>query len=467
MNEVAPTPGFWSSLREAVMGSHQDFTVGNIDRAIVLLAVPMVLEMCMESLFGLVDVFWVARLGADAITTVGLTETSLTLVFVIAIGLSVGATALVARRTGEKDAAGAGVAAAQAILAGLVVAVLTAAAGYFLAPDILRLMGGSDTVVKIGSGYTRMILGGSATIFLLFLINAVFRGAGDAAVAMRVLWIANAVNICLNPCLIFGFGPFPRMGVTGSAVGTTIGRGIGVLIQLWILTSGRSRIKMRLSQVRFNLAVMLKLVRLSLSAMFQYFVQMAGWIALVRIIASFGSAAVAANTLALRLILFVLLPSWGMSNAAATLVGQNLGADKPERAERSVWRTGFYNMVFLGVVGVIFFVFAGPIIGVFTSDAAVRSIAVTALRVFSCGNICYAYGMVLTQAFNGAGDTITPTVLNLICFWLVWIPLAYFLAFHTGLGASGVFVAVVTGDTLLAVLAVIWFRRGRWKSTVV
>jgi len=449
------------------MGSHQDFTEGSIDRAIVLLAVPMVLEMCMESLFGLVDVFWVARLGPDAMTAVGLTETSLTLVFVIALGLSVGATALVARRTGEKDKAGAGVAAAQAILAGLFTSAAIAIAGYFLAPDILRVMGGSDNVVRIGSGYTRMILTGSATIFLLFLINAVFRGAGDAAIAMRVLWIANAVNICLNPCLIFGWGPFPEMGVTGSAVGTTIGRGIGVLIQLWVLISGRSRIQMQLSQVRLNFGVMLKLVRLSLSAMFQYFVQMAGWIALVRIMASFGSAAVAANTLALRIILFVILPSWGMANAAATLVGQNLGAGKPDRAERSVWRTGFYNMAFLGVVGIVFFVFAGPIIGTFTKDAEVRTLAVTALRIFSCGNICYAYGMVLTQAFNGAGDTFTPTVLNLICFWLVWIPLAYFLAFHTALGLTGVFVAVVAGDTLLAALAIVWFRRGLWKSTVV
>jgi putative MATE family efflux protein len=293
-------PGFWSSLREALMGSSQDFTEGSIGRAIVLLAVPMVLEMCMESLFGVVDVFWVAHLGANAITTVGLTETGLTLVYVIALGLGMGATALVARRVGEKDEAAAGVVAVQAIVAGLLIAALAAALGYSLAPNLLRVMGGSEEVVQTGVGYTRMIFGGSATIFLLFLINAVFRGAGDAATAMRALWLANIVNICLNPCLIFGIGPFPRLGVTGSAVGTTIGRGAGVLFQLWILTSGRSRLRVRPAQIRLDLAVMLRLVRLSLSAMFQYLVQMASWIGLVRIMASFGSAAVAANTLAIK-----------------------------------------------------------------------------------------------------------------------------------------------------------------------
>src|SRR5277367_6340921 len=336
------TPSIWSSLREAVMGSSQDFTEGNITRAIILLAVPMVLEMSMESLFGVVDVFWVSRLGADAVATVGLTETALTVIFVIALGLSMGATALVARRMGEKDEGAAGLVAVQAIIIGVVVSAATAIFGYFFAPNLLHIMGGSDSVVKLGSGYTRMILSGSVTIFLLFLINAVFRGAGDAAVAMRVLWIANIVNICVNPCLIFGVGPFPRMGVTGSAVGTTIGRGIGVLFQLWMLTSARGRLRVRAKQLRVDLAVMLRLVRLSLSAMFQYMVQMASWIGVVRIMASFGSASVAANTLAIRVIIFALLPSWGMSNAAATLVGQNLGAGKPKRAEQSVWLTGFY-----------------------------------------------------------------------------------------------------------------------------
>ena len=463
----ARVPGFWRSLRESVIGTSQDFTEGSIGRAIVLLAVPMVLEMCMESLFGVVDVFWVAHLGADAITTVGLTETCLTVVFVIALGLSMGATAMVARRIGEKDEAAAGVVAVQAIIVGLIVSAAVALIGYFCAPNLLRLMGGTEDVVKLGSGYTRVIFGGSATIFLLFLINAVFRGAGDAAIAMRVLWLANIVNICLNPCLIFGVGPFPRLGVTGSAVGTTIGRGIGVMFQLWILTSGRGRFAVRAAQLRLDLQVMARMIRLSSTAIFQYMVQMASWIGVVRIIASFGSAAAAANTLAIRIIIFAILPSWGMSNAAATLVGQNLGAGKPERAEQSVWRTGFYNMLFLGAVGLIFITFAERIIALFTTDPAVFPIAVSGLRLLSYGYISYAYGMVVTAAFNGAGDTFTPTILNLICFWLCQIPVAWLLAFHTSFGPRGVFIAVVISDSLLALLGVLWFRRGRWKHTVV
>jgi putative MATE family efflux protein len=461
------TPGIWSSLREAVMGSSQDFTEGSISRAIVLLAVPMVLEMCMESLFGVVDVFWVSRLGADAVATVGLTETALTLIFVIALGLSMGATALVARRMGEKDERAAGLVAVQAILIGLVVSATTAIFGYHFAPNLLHIMGGSDSVVKLGSGYTRMILSGSVTIFLLFLINAVFRGAGDAAIAMRVLWIANIVNICLNPCLIFGLGPFPRLGVTGSAVGTTIGRGIGVLLQLWVLTSGRGRLAVHASQLRADFLIIWRLIRLSLNAMFQYMVQMASWIGMVRIIASFGSDATAAYTVAFKVIIFAILPSWGMSNAAATLVGQNLGAGKPSRAESSVWRTSLYNMLFLGVIGLLFIAFAPQIIALFTSDPMVAPLAVSALRLFSCGNISYSYGMVITAAFNGAGDTATPTVLNLICFWLCQIPLAWALAFHTGLGPNGVYVAVVLSDSLLAALGILLFRRGKWKQVKV
>jgi putative MATE family efflux protein len=460
----ARTPSIWSSLREAVMGSSQDFTEGSISRAIILLAIPMVLEMSMESLFGVVDVFWVSRLGADAVATVGLTETSLVVVFVIAMGLSMGATALVARRMGEKDERAAGAVAVQAILIGLAVSATTAVLGYFFAPNLLHIMGGSASVVKLGSGYTRMIFSGSVTIFLLFLINAVFRGAGDAAIAMRVLWIANIVNICLNPCLIFGLGPFPRLGVTGSAVGTTIGRGIGVLLQLWVLTSGRGRLALHASQLRADFLLMWRLIRLSLNAMFQYMVQMASWIGMVRIIASFGSDATAAYTVAFKVIIFAILPSWGMSNAAATLVGQNLGAGKPARAESSVWRTGLYNMVFLGVVGLLFIVFAPAIIGLFTSDPAVAPLAVSALRLFSFGNISYAYGMVITAAFNGAGDTATPTSLNLVCFWLCQIPLAWALAFHAGLGPTGVYMAVVFSDSLLAALGILFFRRGKWKQ---
>lgn len=463
----APTHSIWASLREAVMGSAQDFTEGSVARAIVLLAVPMVLEMAMESLFGVVDVFWVSRLGADAVATVGLTETAFTLLFVIALGLSMGATALVSRRMGEKDEQAAGSVAVQAILIGLVVSIATAIIGYSFAPDILRVMGGSANVVRIGSNYTRVGLSGSITIFLLFLINAVFRGAGDAAIAMRVLWIANIVNICLNPCLIFGLGPFPRMGVTGSAVGTIFGRGIGVAIQLWVLTNGKGRISVHLSQLKADFAVMWRLIRLSLNAMFQYMVQMASWIGMVRIIASFGSDATAAYTVAFKVIVFAILPSWGMSNAAATLVGQNLGAGKPSRAETSVWRTGLYNMLFLGAIGLVFIVFAPQIISLFTTDPKVAPLAVNALRLFSFGNISYSYGMVITAAFNGAGDTATPTTLNLICFWLCQIPLAWALAFHAGLGPNGVYAAVVISDSLLAALGILLFRRGKWKQVTV
>jgi putative MATE family efflux protein len=301
----------------------------------------------------------------------------------------------------------------------------------------------------------------------LFLINAVFRGAGDAAIAMRVLWIANIVNICLNPCLIFGLGPFPRLGVTGSAVGTTIGRGVGVLLQLYVLTSGRGRLAVHASQWKADFLIMWRLIRLSLNAMFQYMVQMASWIGMVRIIASFGSDVTAAYTVAFKVIIFAILPSWGMSNAAATLVGQNLGAGKPSRAETSVWRTGLYNMLFLGAIGLVFIVFAPQIIAIFTTDPAVSPLAVNALRLFSYGNISYSYGMVITAAFNGAGDTATPTALNLICFWLCQIPLAWALAFHTGLGPNGVYVAVVASDSLLALLGVILFRRGKWKQVTV
>ena len=463
--KAVPTraPGFWASLRVALAGTHQDYTEGSIERAIVLLAVPMVLEMCMESLFGVVDVFWVARLGEDAITTVGLTESCLTIVFSLALGLSMGATAMVARRIGEKDQPAARIVAVQAIVIGLVVAAMTAIAGSSLAPDLLRLMGGSESVVRTGSGYTRMIFAGAGTIYLLFLINAVFRGAGDAATAMRVLWIANAVNLCLNPCLIFGLGPFPKLGVTGSAVGTTIGRGVGVLVQLWILTRGNGKIVVPLSEFRLDFGVLWRLIRLSLGGTFQYLVQTASWVALIRIISTFGSAAVAANTLAIRIIIFAILPSWGMSNAAATLVGQNLGAQRPDRAERSVWRTGLYNVLFLGSVGLLFIGFAEQIIGIFTSDPQVVPLAVACLRYLSYGYISYAYGMVVVSALNGAGDTMTPTILNFICFWICQIPLAYFLAFQTSMGVKGAFLAVVLSDSLLAVLGILWFRTGRWK----
>lgn len=461
------TPGLWASIREALSGTHRDYTEGSIGRAVVLLAIPMVLEMCMESLFGVVDIFFVAHLGANAIATVGLTEAMLTVLFAVALGLSMAVTAVVARRTGEKNEHGAAIVAVQAIGVGVAVSAAVGIIGFFFGARLLGWMGAPAAVIETGSRYTRTILSGSVTIFLLFLINAVFRGAGDAATAMRALWIANAVNIALNPCLILGLGPFPRLGVTGSAVGTTVGRGTGVLYQLFVLSTGRSRIRVRASEVRLQVPVMLNLLRLSLGGTLQFLVQMASWIGMVRIVSTFGPPAVAGYTLAIRIIVFAILPSWGLSNAAATLVGQNLGAKKPERAEKSVWITGFYNMLFLGAVGVTFVLFADSLIGLFSKDPMVRPMAVSCLRYLSYGYLFYGYGMVMTQAFNGAGDTLTPTMLNLVAFWIFQLPMAYALAYPFGLATRGVFLAILFSESLLAVLAIATFRRGRWKTQVV
>jgi putative MATE family efflux protein len=455
---------FWASLREAIFGGQRDYTEGSISRAITLLSIPMVLEMAMESLFGVVDVFFVAHLGSDALATVALSESLITPLFAIALGLSMGTTAIVARRIGEKQPEEAAVAAVQSILLGVVISAVVAVAGVVFAPTLLALMGGSESVVRTGTGYARMIFGGSATIFFLFLINAVFRGAGDASIAMRSLWLANLINILLNPCLIMGLGPFPELGVTGSAVGTTIGRGVGVIYQLWHLTKGQGRVHVHREQMRLNVEVMTRILRLSIGGTIQYFINVASWIALVRMAAMFGSAAIAGYTLAIRIIIFGILPSWGMSNAAATLVGQNLGAKKPDRAERSVWLSGFYNMCFLGGLGLVFILFARPIVNIFTTDPEVAGIAATTLRTISYGYVFYAYGMVIVQSFNGAGDTNTPTIINFCCYWLWQIPLAWWLAFHTTLGLNGIFVAIAIAESTLAIVGVLAFRRGKWKT---
>jgi putative MATE family efflux protein len=464
---AAPSGGAWAVMREAVRGSHKDYTQGPIGRAILMLSIPMVLEMIMESVFVVVDVFFVARLGADAVATVGLTESMLTLVYTMAIGLGIGATATVARRIGEKDREGASRAAAHAIMLGLALSAILGIAGVMLAPRLLGLMGASPEVIERGSGFTRVMLGGNASVVMLFLINAVFRGAGDAAIAMRVLWLANFINILLGPCLIFGLGPFPELGVTGAAVATTIGRGTGALFAFTQLLRGRRRIGLARRHFRLEPSIIARLVRLSASGAFQIFIGMASWIGLIRILSTFGSDALAGYTIGMRVIIFALLPSWGMSNAAATMVGQALGAGKPDRAERAVWLAGFYNMCFLGAVGLVFVLFAGQIIGLFTSDAAVAPYGVTCLRVIACGFLFYAYGMVITQSFNGAGDTWTPTVINLFVFWLWEIPLAYGLAIALGLGPRGVFFAIATAFSTLAIISAIIFRKGRWKAKVV
>ena len=453
----------WATVREAVRGSHQDFTEGPIGRAILLLAIPMVMEMMMESVFAIADIFWVSKLGADSVATVGITESMLALIYAVAIGVSVSATAMVARRIGEKDPEHAASAAVQAIALGVVLAIPIGITGALLAPKLLALMGGSPALVATGWRYTAIMLGGNVVILLLFLVNAIFRGAGDAAIAMRVLWFANILNIVLGPCFIFGLGPFPKLGVTGAAVATTIGRGCGVLYQLWTLSRGRGRVVITRRHLRLEPAVMLRLLRLSGNAIFQILIGTASWIGLVRILSSFGSAALAGYTIGIRIIVFALLPSWGMANAAATMVGQSLGARKPERAERSVWIAGFYNMIFLGAVGLAFVLAAPVLIRLFTSDAAVVPFGVACLRFVSYGFLFYAYGMVLTQAFNGAGDTWTPTWLNLFCFWLWEIPLAYVLAKVVGLGPRGVFIAITIAFSTLALASAALFRRGRWK----
>lgn len=451
-------------LREALAGTEQDFTTGSLTRGIALLAVPTVLEMIMESTFGIVDAFWVAKLGADAIAAVGLTESLVILIFSIALGLSMAATATVARRIGEKDPEGAAIAAIQAIGCGFLASAITGTAGALLAPRLLAWMHGSPGVIRAGSGYTTLVLGGNASIMLLFLINGVFRGAGDAAIAMRTLWLANLINLVLDPCFIYGWAGFPRLGVTGAAVATTTGRSIGVLYQLWVLFHGSSRVKMLWRHVRVDWDVLTRLLRVGGVAMIQYFIATASWVSLVRINALFGSSSAAGYTLAMRVILFAILPSWGISSAAATLVGQNLGAGRPERSERAVWLAGTYNMAFLTLLGIALFSGAHWIVGWFTTDSDVTNIAATCLRFVSLGYPFYAWGMIMEQAFNGAGDTTTPTWINLFCYWMFQIPLAWWLAEPRGLGSRGVYLAICLAESMLATIAVSVFRRGRWKK---
>jgi putative MATE family efflux protein len=462
-----PAACVWAALKEAVAGGEHDFTTGSLPRAVFLLSVPMILEMSMESVFGILDALFVGRLGPDAVAAVGVTESLLTLVFAVALGLSLSTTAMVARRIGEGDEDGAAVAAVQSIALGVVVSLPVALVGIFAGGRLLALMGAPAGVAQTGRAYAAWILGGSATILLLFLINAIFRGAGDASLAMRSLWVANLVNIVLDPCLIFGLGPFPELGLTGAAIGTTVGRGVGVCYQVRALWKAGGRLAIGRRHLRLDWPVMLRLLRLSVGGILQFFIATASWVGLMRILTPFGSAALAGYTISLRIIVVAILPAWGMSNAAATLVGQSLGAGKPDRAERSVWLTGVYNMFFLGTVAVVFILFADPLVGLFSPDPAVRAMGATSLRVISYGYVFYAWGMVLVQAFNGAGDTTTPTWVNLFCYWLFQIPLAWTLARTAGLGPTGVFAAITIAESLVTVVSVMLFRRGRWKTRMV
>ena len=451
----------------AVRGTGGDPTTGPIRRAVVLLAIPMVLEMVMESLFAVVDIYFVSRLGDEAMAGVALTESVLSLVYTAAMGLSIGVTAMVARRTGEGDMEGAARGTVQAVLLGLLLALAFGVAGVVFAGDILRLMGADEGIVAAGLPYTRVMLGGNVVILLLFLQNAAFRGAGDAAIAMRVLWIANGLNIVLDPLLIFGIGPFPELGVQGAAIATTIGRGIAVLVQFHALLRLGGRLRIRARHLRIRPAIMARLVRLSATGTLQVFIATASWIGLTRVTAVFGAEALAGYVIAIRIILFALLPAWGVSNAAATMVGQGLGAGDPRRAERAVWISCRMNLAFLGAVGVLFVAFAPAIVGLFGGTEEATAVAVRGLRIISLGFVFYAYGMVLTSAFNGAGAVWTPTIINFFCFWTWEIPLAWALAFAFGLGPDGVFIAMTVSFSTLAVVSGLLFRRGRWKRAAV
>ncbi|WP_438425894.1 MATE family efflux transporter [Aquimarina macrocephali] len=457
----------FSYFKIALTGKEQEFTSGSIRRAVFMLSVPMVLEMMMESIFFLVDAYYVSSLGANAIATVGLTESVLTLVYAIAIGLSMGVTAIVARRVGEKDISGASQTAIQSILLGIVIAIIISAIGIIFPKEILGLMGAEPDLIVDGYGYTQVLLGGNVTIMLLFLINAVFRGAGDASVAMRVLIFSNILNIILDPIFIFGFGPVPAFGVQGAAIATTIGRGSAVIFQLLILFYGWSKIKVAFKDIVFRAEIMGNLIKVSIGGIGQFIIGTSSWVFLMRIMAEFGSEVLAGYTIAIRVLMFTLMPSWGMSNAAATLVGQNLGAAKPERAEQSVWKTGKYNAYFMAIVSIFYLLFAEAIIRIFSDEALIIEYGALSLRVIAAGYVFYAYGMVVIQSFNGAGDTKTPTIINFFCFWVFQLPFAYLAALVLDWGAMGVFLAITFAEVLIAVIGIIWFKKGKWKEVKV
>lgn len=460
----APKASVFSLLKQAISGSELNFTEGSINRAIFLLSVPMILEMAMESLFAVVDIYFVSRLNDEnAVAAVGLTESTLTFIYSIGMGLSMGATAMVARRVGEKNPQEASAAAIQVIYIGLAFAALFTIAGAIFYEDLLRLMGASESVIAVGSGYTQWMLTGNVTIILLFMINGIFRGAGNAAIAMRSLWIANLLNMGLDPLLIFGFGPIPGYGVEGAAIATNIGRGVGVLYQLYHLVKGTGVIELPKRRMALDWSIITNLLRVSAGGAGQFLISSASWVVLVYIVGKFGSAALAGYTIGVRVIIFTILPSWGMANAASTLVGQNLGAGQPDRAETSVWRTGFYNMLFLLLVMFGFLLFAEDILRLFTQDADVVAYGVECLQVVAFGYVFYGYGMVITQSFNGAGDTLTPTIINLIGFWAVQIPLAWTLAITLGFETKGVYLAIAIAESAIALAGMIIFRRGKWK----
>lgn len=464
--EARPKPAresLWELFRQALRGEQTDFTTGSLRRALFILAVPMVLEMAMESLFAVVDVFYVSRVGVDAVAVVGLTESIMMIIYSIAMGLGMAATAFVARRTGEKNMKLAAESAVQALVLTLMISIPIAIVGVVFAPGILKLMGATPTVAAEGANYTRIMLGGNIVVMLLFLNNAIFRGIGNAAIAMRVLWVANLLNMILAPIFIFGLGPIPAMGVTGAAVGTTIGRGLGVLYQFKLLTSDQALIRIRRDELRVVWGTLREMWSVALGGTSQFLIHSASWIFLVRILSGFGSSATAGFTIAIRVIIFTILPSFGLANAAATLVGQNLGAGQPERAEKTVWLAAYYNMLFLSCVSVVFITFAPQVIGFFTSDPAALKSGIHCLRIICLGYVLFAYGMVATQAFNGAGDTKTPMWINIIALWIIQIPVALFFAKTAGMGPTGVYIGQTVAFVAEAAISLVIFRRGKWK----
>ena len=453
----------WKDIKEAIAGTERDFTETSLGKAIFILAVPMVLEMIMESVFAVVDIFFVSRLGADAVATVGITESAMTIVYAIGVGLAMATTALVSRRIGEKKKKEAGEVAFQSIVLGLIISAIIAIPGIMFASQFLKLMGATEEMTNNGYMFPAIMFGGNAIIMLLFIINAVFRSSGDAAISMRIMWFANIVNIILDPILIFGLGPFPELGLKGAAIATNIGRGLAVVYQFYILFRGKHRIALYWDNLKIKLNVMLNLIKISGGGILQNLIATSSWIFLVRIISVSGPEAVAGYTIAIRIIIFLLLPAWGLSNAASTLVGQNLGAKRPDRAEKSVWITAYANMIFMGVMGLLLVLFPEFFIRLFISESIVIGNGIIALRIISMGFLFYALGMVMVQGFNGSGDTATPTKINLVSFWLFEIPLAYVLAIILNMGLMGASIAIVSAETLLSLIALYLFRKGKWK----
>lgn len=464
---IGSTKKLFKYISIALRGSETDFTEGNIDKAIFLLSIPMIVEMGMEAVFAVVDLFFVSRVSVNAVATVGLTESVLFIIYSVAVGLSMALAAIVARRIGEKDPKRAANAAFQGILLSSALAMVLGVVGFVFADDILRLMGGDEALISDGVGYTRIMFAGNISIVLIFVINAIFRGAGDASIAMRTLLLANGLNIVLDPILIFGLGPIPAFGVEGAAIATTIGRSTGVVFQLYNLFKGSSIIKLAMENVVIRFKTITEIVKVSIGGMGQFLIESASWIFLVRVVSIFGTEAIAGYQTSFRIIVFTILPAWGMSNAAATLVGQNLGAKKPERAEQSVWRTAKYSMIFLVLVSIVFFTLSDPIIGIFTQEKAVVDVAKTSIKIICLGYLFFAYGMVISQAFNGAGDTRTPMIINVFVFWIFQIPFAYVLSVMMDLRETGVFISIAVAHSLHAIVCVLIFRKGKWKSTQV